>query len=908
MKKSLFNRVNAIILAVCLVISCFLTSKIEKIYASEDSNVIFDEQNEGDWDQGGDSQSDGDPYDGGNESKNEGGGESQPDPFDYNLTCYTPNMNFGTRYEGDYIDPLQFSIVNIGSNSFPLTWDEFDSSTAFFIMPMCGADMNLSPGSQIGFEVYTTNDLAPGDYSANYVFYSANDIRQHHRVQVTVTVSIRAQDPYITDVTVYPDRVTVAAGKSYQFQAEVSGGNGYNPNVYWSVAGNTSSSTTISSSGVLTIGNDEDSSSVAAIATSVQDPYYYDGAVVNVQSVDHMVSVQASPSDGGAIAGGGAVRNGGSVRVSASPNNNYSFAGWYEGSNLISTAAQFDVTNVTSDRNLVAKFNRATCYIRTRVNTSDGGTVTDSSNVGYGGSYTITAKANTGYVFNKFVENNKTLSESSSIQLSNITSDRDITAVFERAKRTIYANVTPSDSGKVDYAGTFDRGQRVVLKETPYNGYEFAGWIINGQIVSYDETYEIKSLDYDVNITASFRKKAAKTYKIVSGIANEGGAIVPSGDYIVTEGGSVTYNMVPDTGYRVLAVAVDGKNIGALGSYTFNNVTGAHSIAVSFEKIPLQPAKQSASTTGQTSAVKKQPTAPKTEYNDDTAQEGAIPEQIIFFDTPSDEVTELEGSEYAEDTYVPAQETPVVATDSNQTISPNSIIARHGLDEETVRRLINDSSEMALLKEAYETGIIRVSVNNSYALVQQETAQGLYFDNPSIMNFEEVVSKTLSADEKLSAFEGTPILFNVSISDNTDTVDAATKSLMQKMVGYKPLRYFDFFVMKTMSGNSEVLTRTGAEMLVVLPVPTEYLGKNWNFCILRNHNGDVDILTDLDDEPTTITFRTDKFSEYSIAYEAVNINKLILRIVIVILLALVLAAICYTNLWIYRHRARKARK
>ncbi len=214
---------------------------------------------------------------------------------------------------------------------------------------------------------------------------------------------------------------------------------------------------------------------------------------------------------------------------------------------------------------------------------------------------------------------------------------------------------------------------------------------------------------------------------------------------------------------------------------------------------------------------------------------------------------------------------------------------------------------MALLKEAYESGIIRVSVNNSYALVEQETSQGLYFDNPSIMNFEEVVSKTLSVDEKISAFEGNPILFNVSISDNTDSVDSATKALMQKKVGYKPLRYFDFFIMKTMSGNSEVLTRTGAELLVCLPIPQEYIGKKWNFCILRNHNGDVDILSDLDDEPTTITFRTDKFSEYSLAYEAVNVNKLILRVIIILLLAFVLAAICYTNLWIYRHRARKNR-
>ena len=45
---------------------------------------------------------------------------------------------------------------------------------------------------------------------------------------------------------------------------------------------------------------------------------------------------------------------------------------------------------------------------------------------------------------------------------------------------------------------------------------------------------------------------------------NAGGSIVPSGDYVVAEGSSVTYNIVPQADYKITSVIVDGKNIGAV--------------------------------------------------------------------------------------------------------------------------------------------------------------------------------------------------------------------------------------------------------------------------------------------------------------------------------------------------------
>src|SRR5439155_8367199 len=43
-----------------------------------------------------------------------------------------------------------------------------------------------------------------------------------------------------------------------------------------------------------------------------------------------------------------------------------------------------------------------------------------------------------------------------------------------------------------------------------------------------------------------------------------------------------TFAISPDACYHVADVLVDGVSVGAVNSYTFNNVTGPHTIAASF--------------------------------------------------------------------------------------------------------------------------------------------------------------------------------------------------------------------------------------------------------------------------------------------------------------------------------------
>jgi len=83
-------------------------------------------------------------------------------------------------------------------------------------------------------------------------------------------------------VTITPDTATVPQGGTQAFTATVVGPENVNTAVIWTVTGNTSTETTISSDGVLTVADDEEAETLTVVATSVADPTAYDEVTVYV--------------------------------------------------------------------------------------------------------------------------------------------------------------------------------------------------------------------------------------------------------------------------------------------------------------------------------------------------------------------------------------------------------------------------------------------------------------------------------------------------------------------------------------------------------------------------------------------------------------------------------------------------
>ncbi|MCG6536156.1 MAG: hypothetical protein L7F78_16020, partial [Syntrophales bacterium LBB04] len=89
------------------------------------------------------------------------------------------------------------------------------------------------------------------------------------------------------------------------------------------------------------------------------------------------------------------------------------------------------------------------------------------------------------------------------------------------------------------------------------------------------------TMNANTTITANF-KASAVIYSITASVTGTGGSISPTGTSSVSSGGKLTFSIIPATGYRVSSVMVDGKAMGAVTTYTFNNVSANHKIAAAF--------------------------------------------------------------------------------------------------------------------------------------------------------------------------------------------------------------------------------------------------------------------------------------------------------------------------------------
>ena len=114
--------------------------------------------------------------------------------------------------------------------------------------------------------------------------------------------------------------------------------------------------------------------------------------------------------------------------------------------------------------------------------------------------------------------------------------------------------------------------------------------------VEANTTYKWRFTPTDTNYTTLtgeielYRKSSSGgggwyySYYTIKATAGSGGSISPSGDVSVREGGDQTFTITPDKGYAVANVKIDGKRIGAVKSYTFENVRRTHTIEVIFVK------------------------------------------------------------------------------------------------------------------------------------------------------------------------------------------------------------------------------------------------------------------------------------------------------------------------------------
>ena len=134
------------------------------------------------------------------------------------------------------------------------------------------------------------------------------------------------------------------------------------------------------------------------------------------------------------------------------------------------------------------------------------------------------------------------------------------------------------------------KGDNAAFTITANNGYHIDDVLVDnvseGAVSSY--TFEDVAADHTISVT--FEKNSGgsvtptPTRYTITAEAGEGGSISPDGRVRVTRGSDKTFTISADDGYEIADVLVDGKSVGAVSSYTFENVRANHTIEVVFER------------------------------------------------------------------------------------------------------------------------------------------------------------------------------------------------------------------------------------------------------------------------------------------------------------------------------------
>ena len=183
----------------------------------------------------------------------------------------------------------------------------------------------------------------------------------------------------------------------------------------------------------------------------------------------------------------------------------------------------------------------------------------------------------TGYTFKGWYDN-ENLTSSPVTAISNTeTGNKEYWAKWEINQYTVTFDTV---GGSTVASITQDYGTAIAAPAAPTReGYTFIGW---------DKEIPSTMPAENLTITAQWRYNggggSGYSYYTIKATAGAGGSISPSGNVSVREGRDQTFTITPDKGYAVANVKIDGKSIGAVKSYTFENVRRTHTIEVIFMK------------------------------------------------------------------------------------------------------------------------------------------------------------------------------------------------------------------------------------------------------------------------------------------------------------------------------------
>ena len=254
----------------------------------------------------------------------------------------------------------------------------------------------------------------------------------------------------------------------------------------------------------------------------------------------------------------------------------YTFKGWYDNENLTGSPVTAIGGTEMGNKEYWAKWeiNQYTITFDTA-----GGSVVTPITQNYGTAITAPADpTKNGYTF---------VGWNPEIPATMPAEDLTVTAQWTLDLYTISYNLNNGTATGNPDSYTVE-SDAITLNTPTRPGYTFTGWSGTGLDGENNMTVTIPTGSTgNRTYTAHWRYNGSGhsySYYTIKATAGAGGSISPSGNVSVREGRDQTFTITPDKGYAVANVKIDGKSIGAVKSYTFENVRRTHTIEVIFMK------------------------------------------------------------------------------------------------------------------------------------------------------------------------------------------------------------------------------------------------------------------------------------------------------------------------------------
>ncbi len=216
----------------------------------------------------------------------------------------------------------------------------------------------------------------------------------------------------------------------------------------------------------------------------------------------------------------------------------------------------------------------------------DNGTIEPAgvTNVEAGKNQTYTITPNGGYSIQDVVVDGVSQGPVTSYEFEAVDATHEISATFMIYNASYIIIASAGEHGSISPNGdvAVDEGGSQTFTIVADEGYHIKDVIVGDESKGAISSYTFSDVLENQTIRAEFEQDVV-TYTLTAS-AGAHGSISPSGDVTVNEGASQTYTITPDAGYHVKDILIDGQSIGVQNSYTFDNVTAAHTIAVTFEE------------------------------------------------------------------------------------------------------------------------------------------------------------------------------------------------------------------------------------------------------------------------------------------------------------------------------------